>query len=110
MIAEGLLVRDATPTTTPTAPTWQGGRQTGLACVASLAAYAKGRIRKHELTTPVKENDRVKQIEALNAQTGPVMLAYPHAPEIDPLLKRAHRARPRRRGHRRRRAWCHGCG
>ena len=30
-----------------------------------------------------KETDRVEQIEALNAQTGPVMMAYPHAPEID---------------------------
>ena len=46
-------------------------------------------MRKHELTTPVKETDRVKQIEALNAQTGPVMMGYPHAPEIDTLLKRA---------------------
>ena len=69
--------------------TWQGRRQTGLACVASLAGYENGRIRKHELTTPVKETDRVRQIEALNAQTGPVMMAYPHAPEIDTLLKRA---------------------
>ena len=32
------------------------------------------RVRKHELTTPVKEDDRVRQIEALNAQTGPVMI------------------------------------
>ena len=31
----------------------------------------------------------MRQIEALNAQTGPVMMAYPHAPEIDTLLKRA---------------------
>ena len=37
----------------------------------------------------MKETDRVKQIEALDAQTGPVMMAYPHAPEIDRLLKRA---------------------
>ena len=69
--------------------TWQGRRQTGLACVAALAGYENGRIRRHELTTPTKETDRVRQIEALNAQTGPVMMAYPHAPEIDRLLKRA---------------------
>ena len=69
--------------------TWQGRRQTGLACVAALAGYENGRVRKHELTTPVKETDRVRQIEALNAQTGPVMMAYPHAPEIDTLLERA---------------------
>jgi uncharacterized protein (DUF1015 family) len=88
MITEGVLMRDAHPYYYAYRATWTGGRQTGLACVASLADYATNRVRKHELTTPVKETDRVKQIEALNAQTGPVMMGYPHAPEIDTLLKR----------------------
>ena len=69
--------------------TWRGRRQTGLAAIASLADYASNRIRKHELTTPIKEDDRVRQIAALNAQTGPVMLAYPAAPEIDAVLAAA---------------------
>jgi len=89
MLAEGVLMRDANPYYYAYRATWTGGRQTGLACVASLEAYASGRIKKHELTTPVKETDRVRQIEALNAQTGPVMMAYPHAPELDRCLKRA---------------------
>ena len=46
-------------------------------------------MRKHELTTPIKEDDRVRQIEALNAQTGPVMIAYPDAPAIDTMLAEA---------------------
>ena len=89
MRREGVLMRDANPYHYAYRATWTGGRQTGLACVASLDAYVAGRIKKHELTTPVKETDRVKQIEALDAQTGPVMMAYPHAPEIDRALKRA---------------------
>jgi len=89
MRREGVLMRDANPYYYAYRATWTGGRQTGLACVASLDAYASSRIKKHELTTPVKETDRVKQIEALDAQTGPVMMAYPHAPEIDRALKRA---------------------
>jgi uncharacterized protein (DUF1015 family) len=89
MLAEGVLMRDANPYYYAYRATWTGGRQTGLACIASLADYATNRIRRHELTTPVKETDRVKQIEALNAQTGPVMMAYPHAPEIDRAVKRA---------------------
>jgi len=89
MRREGVLMRDANPNYYAYRATWTGGRQTGLACTASLDAYAAGRIKKHELTTPVKETDRVKQIEALDAQTGPVMMAYPHAPEIDRALKRA---------------------
>jgi uncharacterized protein (DUF1015 family) len=89
MIAERVLLRDARPHFYAYRTSWQGRRQTGLACVAALAGYENGRVRRHELTTPVKEADRVRQIEALNAQTGPVMMAYPHAPEIDTLLKRA---------------------
>jgi uncharacterized protein (DUF1015 family) len=64
-------------------------QQTGLACIASLADYATNRIRKHEHTTPLKEDDRVRQIEAVNAQTGPVMMGYPAAPAIDAMLARA---------------------
>jgi uncharacterized protein (DUF1015 family) len=69
--------------------TRQGRTQTGLAAIASLADYAKNRVRKHEHTTPVKENDRVRQIEAVNAQTGPVMNGYPASPAIDALLAQA---------------------
>ena len=53
-------------------------RQTGLVCGGSVADYDTNRIRKHEFTRPDKEDDRVRQIEALNAQTGPVLLAYQH--------------------------------
>ena len=33
-------------------------------------------IKKHELTRPDKEDDRVRHIEAFNSQTGPVFLTY----------------------------------
>jgi uncharacterized protein (DUF1015 family) len=86
MIAAGVLIRDPKPCYYVYRLTWQGRPQTGLAAVASLADYVTNRIRKHELTTPVKEDDRVRQIEAVNAQTGPVMMAYPAAPEVDAML------------------------
>jgi len=89
MIAAGVLMRDDKPSYYVYRLTWQGHVETGLAAVASLAAYAANRIRKHEYTTPAKEDDRVRQIEAVNAQTGPVMLAYPAAPGIDAMLARA---------------------
>jgi uncharacterized protein (DUF1015 family) len=94
MIASGVLVRDAKPCYYVYRLTWHDRVETGLAAVASLAAYAKNRIRKHELTTPAKEDDRVRQIEAVDAQTGPVMLAYPAAPGIDNLLARAAGKKP----------------
>ena len=89
MTASGVLVRDPKPCYYVYRLTWGERTQTGLACVASLADYATNRIRKHELTTPLKEDGRVRQIEAVNAQTGPVMIGYPNAPEIDALLATA---------------------
>ncbi|HWX83071.1 MAG TPA: DUF1015 family protein [Xanthobacteraceae bacterium] len=89
MIAAGVLIRDAKPGYYVYRMTWRGRVSTGLAAVASLADYASNRIRRHEHTTPAKEDDRVRQIEAINAQTGPVMLGYPTAPQIDATLARA---------------------
>ncbi len=86
MVGEGVLVRDAAPAYYVYRLTREGRSQTGLAATASVADYRTNRIRKHELTTPVKEDDRVRQIEAVNAQTGPVMLAYDDAPEVDAIL------------------------
>jgi len=86
MIKAGVLMREATDLYYVYRLTWRDRVQTGLAAVASVAHYKTNRIRRHELTTPVKEDDRVRQIEAVNAETGPVMIAYPHAPDIDALL------------------------
>jgi uncharacterized protein (DUF1015 family) len=89
MVKAGVLARDEKASYYVYRQTWRDRTQTGLAAVASVYDYLTNRIRKHELTTPVKEDDRVRQIEAVNAQTGPVMMAYPAAPDIDALLERA---------------------
>lgn len=68
--------------------------QTGLACVASVAAYDANRIRKHEFTRPDKEDDRVRQISALNAQTGPVLLAHRADGELAGILANCARGTP----------------
>jgi len=60
--------------------------QTGLVAVAAVADYDTNRIRKHEFTRPDKEDDRVRQIDALNAQTGPVLLACRSDAAVDGLL------------------------
>ena len=94
MVDAGVLMRDAAPCYYVYRLTWRDRTQTGLACVASLADYASNRIRKHELTTPVKEDDRVRQIEAINAQTGPVMIGYQDTPAIAALLAKAAAGKP----------------
>lgn len=86
MLREGILERDPAPCYYVYRITMGDHVQTGLVAAASVPEYDKNRIRKHEHTQTEKENDRVRQIEALNAQTGPVLLAYPTAREIDELL------------------------
>ncbi len=86
MLAAGVLVRDRVPAYYAWRMHMGAHTQTGIAVAASVAAYDANRIRRHEFTRPDKEDDRVRQIEALNAQTGPVLLAYPDAPEIDAIL------------------------
>lgn len=76
MIADGVLVRDASPCFYVYRLAMGGHVQTGVVGAASIVAYESGRIRRHELTRPSKEDDRVRQIEAVNAHTGPVMVAH----------------------------------
>lgn len=60
--------------------------QTGLVCVSSVDDYEKGIIKKHELTRPEKEQDRINHILTTGAQTGNVFLAYHAVNEIDSLI------------------------
>ncbi|MBL8197813.1 MAG: DUF1015 domain-containing protein [Chromatiales bacterium] len=76
LIEAGVLIRDRKPCYYIYRLQMGEHVQTGIACVGSVAEYDRNRIRKHEFTRPDKEDDRVRQISALNAQTGPVLLAY----------------------------------
>ncbi len=86
MIAEGLLVRDEQPSYYVYRLTMDKHVQTGIVAGASVEAYDADRIKKHEFTRPIKEDDRVRQIDALNAQTGPVFLVYRANEVVDGLL------------------------
>jgi uncharacterized protein (DUF1015 family) len=87
--ARGVLVRDRLPAYYAYRISNNDHSQTGLAVAASISAYNENRIRRHELTRPAKETDRVRQIDAVNAITGPVMLVHRALPALDALLERA---------------------
>lgn len=87
MINEGILVRDNEPCYYIYELTMGEHVQTGIAAAASIEAYDKNIIRKHEFTRPVKEDDRVNQIRALHAQTGPVFLTYRQRDDVDQLVE-----------------------
>ena len=94
MVEAGVLKRDAKPCYYAYRLIMGQHQQTGLVAAASVAAYDAGRIRRHEFTRPDKEDDRVRQIEALNAQTGPVLLAHPACAEVDQILEAASKTTP----------------
>jgi len=94
MIRKGVLTRDPAPCYYVYRLVMGNHAQTGLVAAASIAEYDLNRIRKHEHTQADKETDRVRQIDALNAQTGPVMVAYPSAPEVDGILARCSAGSP----------------
>ncbi|MEC5399739.1 DUF1015 domain-containing protein [Uliginosibacterium sp. H1] len=88
MLAAGVIAQDATACYYVYRIVMGSHVQTGLVAAASCKDYDTNRIRRHELTRPDKEDDRVRQIEALNAQTGPVFLAYTNAADIDTILQK----------------------
>jgi uncharacterized protein (DUF1015 family) len=63
--------------------------QTGLVACASVDAYVRGDIKRHELTRPDKEDDRTRHIDALGANDEPVFLAYRARPSVDAVLRRS---------------------
>ncbi len=60
--------------------------QTGVVGLVSIDEYENDVVRKHELTRPVKENDRTRHMQAVQAQTGPVFLTYRAQNALDDLM------------------------
>jgi uncharacterized protein (DUF1015 family) len=60
--------------------------QTGLVALSSIDDYENNVIKKHELTRPDKEQDRINHIKTTGAQTGNVFLAYRTNDELDTLI------------------------
>jgi len=86
MAAEGRLVRDDEPLYSIYRIRQGDHAQLGIIGVASVADYDADRIKKHEHTRPDKETDRMRHIDTLSAQTGPVLLAYRALPELNALM------------------------
>ncbi|MBN1962667.1 MAG: DUF1015 domain-containing protein [Deltaproteobacteria bacterium] len=62
-------------------------KQTGVVLCAAVSDYEQNIIRKHEFTRPDKENDRVRHMQALGAQTGKVFLCHKDSETIAQELK-----------------------
>lgn len=94
MMDDQVLVKDSSPHYYLYQLRMGAHRQIGIVAVASVAAYDQNRIKRHEHTRPDKEDDRVRQIDVLNAQTGPVFLTYRNNEQIDQFVNAAIVASP----------------
>ena len=76
LVKEGILIRDDDASFFLYRLTMNGRTQTGFVMTADVGEYDQNIVRKHEYTRPDKEDDRVRNIEALAAQSGNVFLAH----------------------------------
>ncbi len=88
LIAGGSLRQDAQPCYYLYRQIMGKHSQMGLVAAASCEDYLHDIIKKHEFTRPDKEDDRVRHIETLNSQTGPVFLTYRAQPALDALFQK----------------------
>ncbi len=84
----GWLEEDRDPKFYIYAQTMHGKTQYGIVGCAATSDYEKNVIRKHELTRPDKEEDRIRHVYDTNANMEPVFFAYPAVAEIDAVVQR----------------------
>lgn len=76
MVEKGQFIKDEVPCYYLYELTMNGRTQTGIVACASIDDYENGIIKKHENTRADKEADRIHHVDACDAQTGPIFLAY----------------------------------
>lgn len=71
-----------------------GRSQNGIVACAAVSDYLEGKIKKHELTRPDKENDRKNHVRVSMMNAEPVFFAYPAVDALDNLVRDIKKARP----------------
>ena len=93
-MARGVLVREDRPCLYLYRETWRGAAQVGIVGCAQVADYQNGTIKRHEKTLAIKESDRIKHFDRVNAHTEPVFLTYRANQEIDEITARVTKEAP----------------
>ena len=88
-IREGVFIQDESPNFYVYRLTMNGRTQTGLVGCASIDDYKENAIKKHELTRADKEEDRVRHVDSLDANTGPIFLAARKDAGLSAVLEKA---------------------
>lgn len=94
LIDEGVLLRDESPCLYLYNLTMGTHTQSGVVAGVSTAEYFAGKIKKHEHTRDKDLADRMRHIETLGVNTGPVFLTYRALPRLDRLVAHLSSAEP----------------
>ncbi len=86
MLKKGLLIKDNDENYYIYREIMNGRSQVGLVAAVSIDEYLEGIIKKHELTLPEKEQDRINHMDYCDAHTSPVFLTYKANQELKKLL------------------------
>lgn len=92
--SEQIIEKDATPSFYIYRLTMDGREQTGIVGCCHYQEYFDGHIKKHELTRTAKENDRVRHVEAQNANAEPVFFSYRGLDSINQVITNATQSDP----------------
>ena len=87
MLDKGIFTQDLLPNLYIYRLTMDGRSQTGLVVCTAIDEYLNDTIKKHELTRADKEADRIRHVDTLNANTGPIFLAYKENPDAKAIIE-----------------------
>lgn len=92
--ADGTFVTEPAPCFYLYELAMNGRSQTGVVACCAIDDYLENVIKKHENTLEKKELDRIRHIDALDAQTGPIFLTYRDSDAIDILVAAVKKTAP----------------
>ena len=86
LISSGLFLQDDEACYYIYAQTMWGKTQYGLVGAAAVEDYLNNHIKKHELTRPDKEEDRMNHVRITNFNAEPVFFTYPDNEKINRIV------------------------
>lgn len=91
---EGYLTRETSPSLYVYRQQMAGHVQRGVVTCCHVEDYESNIILRHETTRPDKEDDRATLLNIVNANTGPIFMAYRDRPGIDEIVRGVEEGEP----------------
>ncbi len=87
LMDDGILIRETDPAIYLYSQQMGEHLQFGIVATCHVEDYETGKIKIHEKTRRVKEEDRIRYVDTQNANTGPVFLAYRDSAAINAAVE-----------------------